>query len=49
MKTKTLNEKTAKMLAKVATKKLGMEANSVSCVLAYQPKEPKELNRFKKK
>ena len=49
MKSKTLNEKTAEMLAKIATKNLRMEANSASCMVIYQPKAPKELNRFKKK
>ena len=49
MKSRALNEKVAKMVAGIATKTLKMEANSASCTLAYQPKAPKELSRFKKK
>ena len=39
---------TAKTITKVLDAVLKTEANSASCVLAYQPKEPKSLDRFKK-
>ena len=39
---------TAKRITKVLDAVLKTEANSASCVLAYQPKEPKSLDRFKK-
>ena len=48
MKEKKLNEKTAKLVGKMATNVLKTEANTSSCALVYQPKAPKELNRFKK-
>ena len=48
MKGNKLNAKTANLVAKMATKTLKTEANTSSCALVYQPKAPKELNRFKK-
>ena len=34
--------------AEKIVKVLKLEANSASCVFAYEPKAPKELERFKK-
>ena len=48
MKKQRIEEKTAKLVAKVATRTLKTEANSSSCGLIYQPKAPKELNHYKK-
>ena len=48
MKPKKIVKKGAELLANVATKTLKVEANSASCMLAHQPKAPKELARFKK-
>ena len=38
----------AEKIVKVLDTVLKLEANSVSCVFAYEPKAPKELERFKK-
>lgn len=37
----------AKGVATVLEKFLKVEANSTSCGIVYQPKEPKELSRYK--
>lgn len=39
--------KTVKLLTKMLEKQLTIEANSNSCIFAYQPKAPKKLNNFK--
>lgn len=39
------NEKTA---ARVLNTFLRVDANSTSCLVAYQPKAPKELKRFRR-
>ncbi len=39
---------TASRLVKVLDTVLKTEANSASCVLAYEPKQPKSIDRFKK-
>lgn len=38
----------AKKVVTVLDSVLKMEANSTSCCLAYQPKEPKKLEKFKR-
>lgn len=49
MKNKSLNKKLAQVVARMATKSLKTEANTTSCAIAYQPKAPKEIERFKNK
>lgn len=49
MKKEKFNTKTAKLVAKMATNTLKTEANAASCLVLFQPKAPKELERFKKK
>lgn len=39
---------TASKFVKVLDNVLKTEANSASCVLAYEPKQPKSIDRFKK-
>lgn len=39
---------TASKLVKVLDTVLKTEANSASCVFAYEPKQPKSIDRFKK-
>lgn len=41
---KTVSKKIVEVLDSV----LKMEANSTSCCLVYQPKEPKKLEKFKR-
>ncbi|MGN0515014.1 MAG: cyclic lactone autoinducer peptide [Lachnospiraceae bacterium] len=43
-----IKKEIAKSMVTVLNKVLKVEANSTSCILAYQPKEPKTLDRFKK-
>ncbi len=38
----------AKKVVKILDAVLKLEANTVSCIWAYEPKAPKELERFKK-
>lgn len=40
--------KSAAMVAKALTNVLKVDANSTACCLAYQPKAPKELSRFRR-
>lgn len=37
-----------KKTAKVLNSFLSMDANSASCCIVYQPKAPKELERYRK-
>ena len=41
-------EKVSKKVAGVLETVLKVEANSTSCGLIYQPKEPKKMDRFKR-
>lgn len=41
-------EKVSKKVAVVLETVLKVEANSTSCGLIYQPKEPKKMDRFKR-
>ena len=41
-----LTKKVAKKTAKVLDSFLSMDANSASCCIVYQPKAPKELERY---
>lgn len=45
---KNIARKSAAMAAKVLTNVLRADANSTACCLAYQPKTPKELSRFRR-
>lgn len=40
--------KSAALVAKALTNVLRVDANSTACFLAYQPKAPKELSRFRR-
>ncbi|MFG6329639.1 MAG: cyclic lactone autoinducer peptide [Lachnospiraceae bacterium] len=46
---KTSSHKVAKTVANMLDSVLRTEANSTSCCVIYQPKAPKELERFKRK
>ena len=48
MKKEQVTKTVAKGVAKSLNSMLRVEANSASCVIAYQPKAPKELERFRK-
>lgn len=48
MKREKLSKTVAKGVATSLNSMLRVEANSTSCVIAYQPKAPKELARFRK-
>lgn len=48
MKKEKVTKNAAKGVAKVLNSVLRTEANSASCVIAFEPKAPKELSRFKK-
>lgn len=48
MKEKKQSNIMAKGVATVLNKVLKVEANTNSCVVVYQPKAPKALERFKK-
>ena len=43
-----LKKNKAEKIVNVFDTVLKLEANSASCVFAYEPKAPKELERFKK-
>ena len=45
---KEAEEKVSKKVAVVLETVLKVEANSTSCGLIYQPKEPKKMDRFKR-
>lgn len=47
MKRIKMSEKAAKSVKTALNVFLRVEANSASSVIAYQPKAPKELSRFK--
>lgn len=49
MERKNFSKKVAKGVVSTLNTFLKVDANSASCVIAYQPKAPKELNRFRKK
>lgn len=42
-----MNEKIARQVAKILEKALIVEANSNSCVWAYEPQKPEGLERYK--
>lgn len=42
-----LSEKIAKIIAKSVEQVLKIEANSVSCIWAYEPQVPEKLNQYK--
>mgnify|MGYP001638295686 FL=1 len=48
MSNKLLGEKGSKMVKRMLDMVLHIEANTSSCIFIYQPKAPKELERFKK-
>lgn len=45
---KTLKETTVKAVVSIVKKNLKVDANSTSCVVAYQPKAPAALKQFSK-
>jgi len=45
---KEKNSKVAKFVGKVLDMTLRVEANTNSCIWAYQPEVPKEVKRYKK-
>lgn len=47
MREKNLSKQTAKVVAGTLNKMLKVDANSTSCLVVYQPKAPKGLERFK--
>lgn len=47
-KKKDTTGKSAALVAKVLTNVLKADANSTACWMAYQPKAPKELSRFRR-
>ena len=46
---KKITKDVAKKTAAILDSFLRMDANSASCCIAFQPKAPKELERFRKK
>ena len=44
----TVASKAAKGVVMVLNKFLQIDANSTSCIITYQPKAPKELQRFRR-
>lgn len=44
----TSSKKLSDVLTRALDKTLKVEANSASCLIIYQPKAPKALDRFKK-
>ena len=48
MKKEKITKKAAKGVVSVLNSVLRTEANSASCVIAFETKAPKELSRFKK-
>lgn len=45
---KQISKSVAKGAVSVLNKFLWVDANSTSCVIAYQPKAPKELSRYRR-
>lgn len=45
---KSLSKQAAKLVTGTLNKMLKVEANSTSCLMVYQPKVPKTLDKFKK-
>ena len=45
---KSLSKQAAKLVTGTLNKMLKVEANSTSCLMVYQPKAPKTLEKFKK-
>lgn len=48
MRQEKVSKTIARGAASVLNSLLHVEANSTSCVVVYQPKAPKELERFRK-
>ena len=49
MKKEVHENKTQKLVKTALDLFLKVEANSASCIFAYQPKSPEGLNKFRKK
>ncbi len=45
---KNVSKASAETVTRVLDKVLRMEANTTSCMFAYQPKAPKELKQFRR-
>lgn len=48
MESKILSGKSAKGIASVLKTVLKIEANTCSCALVYQPKAPKDLQKYRR-
>lgn len=48
MEVKTLSRRCAKGIAIALEKVLRIEANTTSCTFAYQPKAPKDLQKYRR-
>ena len=49
MEQKTISKRIAKGIVSTLNIFLKMDANSTTCIFAYQPKAPEELKRFRRK
>ena len=49
LKTGRLSQTSAKGVASMLEKMLKVEANTASCGIAYQPKTPKDLQKYRRK
>lgn len=49
MKTEKLSQMSAKGVASILENMLRVEANTTSCGFAYQPKAPKDLQKYRRK
>lgn len=45
---KELSKRFAKGVADILDKTLRIDANSASCIIYYQPKAPKELDKYRR-
>lgn len=48
MKNKEISKKVSKCVTSILEKTLRLEANSTSCMVAFQPKTPEGLEKFRK-
>lgn len=49
MKTEKLSQMSAKGVASILENMLKVEANTTSCAYIYQPKAPKDLQKYRRK
>ena len=48
MKEKKISKRVSKSVTLILEKTLRLEANSTSCIVAFQPKAPEGLEKFRK-